>query len=222
MSLHAEVLPPGQQAALRQLGNVAADCGFYLGGGTAIAIHLGHRQSVDFDWFTAQPLDDPLALSRELQSRKVDLKVGSVQRKTLHGNVAGVRVSFLEFRYPLLQPPVVWPEFGCQLASLEDLAAMKLLAVSQRGTKKDFLDVYTLGTHGLSIPEMLTLYRQKFSVEDVGRVTYSLCYFDDADADPMPVMLTNDTWPQAKAAIRDWVKAMTDGAGTRGEGTSNR
>lgn len=85
----------------------------------------------------------------------------------------------------------------------------QLLAVSQRGTKKDFLDVYALGTHGLSIPEMLTLYREKFSVEDVGRVTYSLCYFDDAESDPMPTMLTNPTWPQAKAAIRDWVKAIT-------------
>jgi len=69
---------------------------------------------------------------------------------------------------------------------------------------------------------MLTLYRRKFSVEDVGRVTYSLCYFDDADADPMPLMLTNETWPRAKAAIRDWVKAMTEGAGTRDEGTWNR
>jgi hypothetical protein len=219
MSFHAEVLPPEQEAALRQLGRAATDLGFYLGGGTATAIHFGHRQSVDFDWFTAQSLDDPLGLSRELQSRGVDLKVGSVQRKTLHGQVAGVRVSFLEFRYPLLQPLVIWAEFGCQLASLEDLAAMKLLAVSQRGTKKDFLDVYALGAHGLSIPEMLNLFRQKFSVEDVGRVTYSLCYFDDADADPMPTMLTSDTWPQAKTAIRDWVRAMTDGAGAHVENT---
>lgn len=119
-----------------------------------------------------------------------------------------MRVSFLEFPYPSLKPLVVWPEFNCRLASLEDLAAMKLLAVSQRGTRKDFLDVYALGAHGLSLPEMLALYRQKFSLEDVARVTFRLCYFDDADSDPMPTMATNDTWPQAKTAIRNWVKAM--------------
>lgn len=78
MSFHAEVLPPEQQTALRQLGHAATVSEFYLGGGTAIAIHLGHRQSVDFDWFTAQRFDDPLELSRELQRRGVELKVGSI------------------------------------------------------------------------------------------------------------------------------------------------
>ena len=54
MSLHAEILPPLQQEVLLQLRRPATECGFYLGGGTAIAAHLGHRQSQDLDWFTGE------------------------------------------------------------------------------------------------------------------------------------------------------------------------
>ena len=77
-----------------------------------------------------------------------------------------------------------------------------------RGSKKDFLDVYALGMHGLSLDAMLMFHRSKFAIEDVSRVTYSLCYFDDADAEPMPNMMTDVTWEQTKAAIREWVKTL--------------
>ena len=73
MTLHAEILPPDQQDVLRQLGRPATECGFYLGGGTAIAAHLGHRRSQDLDWFTHERIDDPLALARELQDRVQDI-----------------------------------------------------------------------------------------------------------------------------------------------------
>jgi hypothetical protein len=109
--------------------------------------------------------------------------------ETLHASTRGVAVSFLESRYPSLRPPVECPEFGCTIAALQDLAAFKLLAIAQRGVKKDFLDVYALGMSGLSLPDMLACYRQKFSVRDTGRVVFALCYFDDADRAPMPKML---------------------------------
>jgi hypothetical protein len=103
-----------------------------------VAIHLGHRQSIDFDWFTNDFPVEPAEVAGMLHERGVDFRATSLARRTVHGESLGVRVSFLEFRAPLLQPLVSWPEFGCHLASLDDLAAMKLLAVSQRGTKKDF------------------------------------------------------------------------------------
>ena len=87
---------------------------------------------------------------------------------------------------------------------------MKLLAVAQRGTKKDFLDVYALGMQGLSLGNMLDLYCKKFSVQDVSRVMYSLCYFDDADPEPMPRMLTDTTWEEVKETIRKWVMSIAD------------
>jgi len=217
--MHLEVLPPHQQDALRQLGPVAKDQGFYLGGGTAVAVHLGHRQSIDLDWFTGDRLDQPLALARGLQSRGLDFRVRSVQRGTLHGEVGGVRVSFLEFPLPLLKPPIAWPAYDCLIASLDDLVAMKLLAVAQRGTKKDFLDIYALGGQGFSLGGMLELYRRKFAIEDVARLLSALCYFDDADPEPMPTMVTDISWERVKKTIRNWVKATVNSAGPSGSPT---
>lgn len=181
-----------------------------MGGGTAVALHLGHRQSLDLDWFTGRAIDDPLTLAKDIQDRGVDLHVGSAPRRTLHGTVAGVRVSFLESRYPLLKSPIVWPELGCAVSALDDLAAMKLLAVSQRGTKKDFLDVYALCRHGWSLADMLDCYRKKYSVDDIARVLFSLCCFDDADPAPMPRLLEPITWEEVKASLRMWVKSLAD------------
>jgi hypothetical protein len=138
----------------------------------------------------------------------VALTVGTIQRRTLHGAVGGVRVSFLEDRYPLLSPPLAWPELGCSLAALDDLAAMKLLAIAQRGARKDFLDVYALGRHGLSLEFMLACYRRKYSVEDIARVLFSLCYFDDAEASPLPKMLVPVAWDDVKKSLRTWVKSV--------------
>ncbi len=213
MILHAEILLPEQQEALRQLARPATECGFYLGGGIAIAAHLGHRQSLDLDWFTYGRLDDPLGLARELQERGVNLHVGSVERATLHGAVGGVRASFLEYRHPTLVSPLDWSDLGCQVASLDDLAAMKLLAVDQRGAKRDFVDVHAIIASALSLAKILGLFRQKFAVDDISRVIYSLTFFDDAEGDPMPKMLNDVSWEQVKYDILASVKAIACGAG---------
>ncbi|NIQ96181.1 MAG: nucleotidyl transferase AbiEii/AbiGii toxin family protein, partial [Desulfuromonadales bacterium] len=77
-----------------------------------------------------------------------------MERGTLHGTVAGIRVSFLEYRYPLLQPLVPWATYGFSLASLEDLACMKLSAIAQRGAKKDFIDLHALVTSFSSLTRL--------------------------------------------------------------------
>jgi hypothetical protein len=208
MNLHPEVLPSEQQDALRQLGRVAGNLGYYLGGGTAVAIHLGHRRSVDLDWFTER-MDDPMRLATQIRDQGVRLEVQNVDRGTLHGKLGTVRLSFLAYTYPLLKPLINWSSFHCPLASIDDLAAMKLLAIEQRGAKKDFVDIYAIGTRGLSLANMLELYLKKFSVADVSRVTYSLCYFDDAEPEPMPTMLADIAWGDAKKTIQTWVKSIT-------------
>jgi hypothetical protein len=206
MSFHSEILPPEQREALAQLGRPAAECGFYLAGGTALAAHLGHRQSQDLDWFTGEHIEDPLALAKELQDRGAELHVGSVGRAALHGDVRGVRTSFLEYPHPTLAPLLAWPEVGCQLGSLDDLAAMKLLAIDQRGAKRDFIDVHALAINARPLADMLELYRRKFGVEDLTRVLYSLTYFGDAELNPMPRMSREIAWERIKVDICAWVK----------------
>jgi hypothetical protein len=210
MSLHPEILKPRQLEALRKLGPVATRHGFYLGGGTAIALHLGHRRSIDFDWFRQPLLEDPLALASELQEERIPFVTGWTRRTTLYGTVRGVRVSFFQYRYRFLSHLVPWPDLGCQLAGLEDLACMKLSAISQRGSRKDFVDLFALGRHGFELPQMLDWYREKFEVDDVAHLLYALVYFDDADAEPKPSMIWKVSWREIKETLRGWVRALEE------------
>jgi hypothetical protein len=93
MTWHSEVLAPRQQRVLAQLGPLLTPGGFYLAGGTALALHLGHRRSVDLDWLTAAELADPLRLAQELREQGVAFVTGQVAPGSLHGAVHGVRVS---------------------------------------------------------------------------------------------------------------------------------
>lgn len=104
MTFDQRVLGAGQQFALHRLSRVSAHSPFYLGGGIAVALHLGHRKSLDLDWFTSEPMGDPLQLAASLQDAGLPFEAVALDRGTLHGRLARVPVSFLEYRYPLLQP----------------------------------------------------------------------------------------------------------------------
>jgi hypothetical protein len=205
MSFHPEILSPKQRKTLHLLGPEVTARDFYLAGGTALALHLGHRRSVDFDWFLEGGMPDPLLLAREIQET-VPFVTTQVEPGTLFGTVNGVRVSFFEFRYPMLDPAVPLPDHGCRLASLRDLACMKLSAIAQRGSKKDFVDLFALGREGFELPDMLDWYRTKFGIEDIGHVLYALAYFDDADRERMPRMLWKVEWKEVKDVIRAWTR----------------
>lgn len=208
VSVHPEILKPRQREVLRSLGPVANKHGFYLGGGTAVALHLGHRRSVDFDWFRQPILEDPQELARELQDEGIPFVTGWTRPSTLYGTVRGVRVSFFRYRYPSLRPLIFWPEPACQLAALEDLACMKLSAISQRGSRKDFVDLFALGRHGFSLQQMLGWYREKFEVDDIAHLLYALVYFDDADPEPRPSMIWSVSWREVKETLRGWVRSV--------------
>ena len=119
--------PIKQQRVLAQLGPVVAQLGFYLAGGTAVALHLGHRRSVDLDWFAAPGLPDPQKLAQDLSEQGVKFVADKVAPGTLHGSIHGVRVSFLGYRYPLLAALHDRGGDGTRVASRADLSAMKLL-----------------------------------------------------------------------------------------------
>jgi len=181
---------------------------YYLGGGATIAIYLGHRHSVDLDWFTEEGITDPMRLAQNIRDKGIPFVTGQIERGTLHGTISGVRIRFLEYKYPLLKPLIIWQKAACQLATLEDLACMKLSALTQRGSKKDFVDIYALGLRYFSLRDMLRLYQKKFSVEDMGHVLYGLSYFDDADKERLPKMFWDTDWRTIKKTIQSWVKEV--------------
>jgi len=208
MRWHTEVLERSQLRALKTMGPAMTRAGLYLGGGSAVALHLGHRRSDDLDWFSKAERGDLLSLVAELAKGGVELKVEDIQRGTVHGSVSGMRTSILDYAYPFLNPPARVPGLGCKVASLEDLAAMKLSAVTQRGSRKDFLDVFAIGLERIPLPDMLELYSQRYRIEDPTHVLIGLAYFDDADDGPMPVMLWDVGWAEVKRTIRGWVREL--------------
>lgn len=208
MRFHQEVLPEEQLDVLRQTAPVLAQMGFYLAGGTALALYLGNRQSVDLDWFTGERLADPMHLAQRLRDAGLAFVTAQIAPGTLHGHVLGVRMSFFEFRYPLLQDLVSWEDTGVRLASLDDLACMKLSTIVQRGSRKDFYDIYALCKSHRSLVELLNLYRQKFAIDDIGPMLYGLVYFADAEAEPDPVLVQAVSWTAVKKTMRSWVREI--------------
>ncbi len=208
MKFHKESLKSKQISVLRKVAPVVQPRAFYLAGGTALAVYFGHRVSEDLDWFTSDPMGDAMLLAQALRNEKLNFVIEQTAPGTLHGSISGVRITFLEFRYPLLKSPAQWKEMDCTLASPEDLACMKLSAIAQRGARKDFCDIYALGTKQFSLKEMVDLYRKKFNVQDISPVLYGLTYFDDAESERMPKLLWPVKWADIKKAIQSWVKIL--------------
>jgi len=204
---HEETMTRPQARQLERLSAALDGEGWYLAGGTALAILLGHRRSVDLDWF-APVLDDPLALAARIRDAGLRMEIRNVAKGTLEGTVGGVRASFMEYRYPMLRKTIRWKEKGVVLASLDDLAAMKLSAVAQRGSRKDFVDVYALGMVHRPLPGLLRCYSRKFGIAEPSHVLYGLAWFADAERERMPRLIERWTWTEMKAAIQSWVRRL--------------
>lgn len=208
MKVHLAAITSRQLRVIDQLGSLLSAQGFYLAGGTALALQLGHRKSVDLDWFVAQGLDSPLAFAENMQTEGIKVAVTSMDEGTLHAQIKGVRVSFLRYRYPMLERMVEWKAHACQMASLNDIACMKLVAVAQRGAKKDFIDLYALlSSNNISLASLFDDVQRKYRLGDAGHMLHALTYFADADVEPTPKMLWRVTWHEVKTAIKNAVQA---------------
>ncbi len=196
MSLHFETVSPELLELLRRLMQDPALDGFSLVGGTSLALRFGHRESVDIDLFTQNGFDAPVFAER-LKER-----YGMVQTETadntVRGVIAGVKVDLIAHRYPRIAPDEEID--GLRLCSVEDVAAMKLNAVANRGSKKDFWDCAELLQH-YTCEQLLGFCGQKYQGDSLWNVEKSLCYFDDAECEPDPRDLRGQTWGQVKKVI---------------------
>jgi len=206
---HPEIFSEKQQTVLKRLGSFLTQEGFYMGGGTAVALYFGHRRSFDLDWFTPQPLKDPLGLSRRIMDL-TPFSIDQMERGTLHGRASEVRISCLEYRYPLLKKLQPFSDYQCRVAAWQDLACMKLAAVSQRGSKKDFVDLMAM-METTSLKTMLKWYQKKYPVNSITPVLYGLVYFDEADQEGQPKMIQEIPWEEAKQTLRKIVAAFYSG-----------
>lgn len=198
-------ITPAQQAALARIA-AAVGSDAYLAGGIAVALRFGHRVSVDLDVFV--PSADPALLAEPLAAA-AGIRVIARAPGTLHLEVDDVPASLLRYRYPLLAPTERVPEAALPLASLSDLACMKLSAIAGRGAAKDFWDLHEILVRGdRDLAATIELYRRKYASEDVGHVIRSLAYFADADAAPLPQGLDPSRWQQIRTDFARWVRAL--------------
>lgn len=189
------------------MSDILGDTDLYMGGGTALALQLGHRPSVDFDWFTPK-LGDPERLLRRLRSASIPFEVLSIDVETLYLFVGGVQMSFIGYDYPLLGPPVFWKDVGLHLANVKDIACMKLSAIASRGSKKDFVDLHCLISLFDTLDAYVQLYTEKFKSRDIGHVVRSLVYFDDAEAEPELKTIKPLSWDRIKSDFEAWVREL--------------
>lgn len=182
---------------------------YYLAGGTALALQIGHRVSTDLDWFsTTRQLSEfeRRAIDQILQTTG-DMEVVSEQDGLLFTRFLGTDVSFIYQHHPLLNPTLIYS--GIQLASPVDIGVMKLAAINSRGTRRDFVDVYCLRELA-SLDELLALSEKKYSDRPsfLAVAARALAYFDDAEQQPMPRMFFPVKWKDVKEYCRQAARSL--------------
>jgi Nucleotidyl transferase AbiEii toxin, Type IV TA system len=192
------------RAALEKLASVLpAD--YYLAGGVGVAAHLEHRSSRDLDLFGAS---DPTDLRSRFES--IDgLVIESQSHGTLHARIDGIPVSLIEYRYALLDEAAPTADLAVRVASLCDLACMKLSAIASRGAARDFWDLHAIIiSTRRDLSHYLEAFTRKYPVEDPGHVIRSLVYFDDAGSAPLPLGLGESHWATIRADFERWVRPL--------------
>ncbi|MFN9115353.1 MAG: nucleotidyl transferase AbiEii/AbiGii toxin family protein [Bacteroidota bacterium] len=201
--LQTRTVEPGTLELLKNLMSLPELDGFYLVGGTALALQFGHRMSVDLGLFTELQFDK-VALLEALQ-KSYDVLVETEEGSMLITSINFVKVDFVKMSYPVLFAPIVVE--GVRMLEIRDIAPMKLKAVTQRGSKKDFYDIYYLLDY-LTIQQMLELFSLKFRQFEIFHVLKSLNYFDDAEKYPDPVLFDKTvTWNKVKSKIQSAIKS---------------
>jgi len=177
---------------------------FYLAGGTALAFQFGHRKSIDLDWFNKNSFNTQ-ELRKEL-SKIAKPIIKAEEKDTLDLVLSDVKLTFLGYPYDLLFPLIDYQ--GVKLADYRDIACMKLDAVSSRGSKKDFIDLYFI-LQNISLEELFELFEKKYQKIEFNKmhILKSLNYFIDTDKEPMPVMLKEIEWKNIKKYFEELAKS---------------
>lgn len=202
--LHLETVKPETLELLKRIQARGFMSQTRLVGGTALALQLGHRTSVDLDFFGSwQPLE---ALEDELAQCGQLVKQDSTSRLQFF-DIDGVKVDCVTYDYPWLEGPI--EEDGIRLASLKDIGALKINAITNRGSRKDFVDIaFLLDIY--SLEEIFGWYLAKYGNVNPALALRSLVYFIDAEEHPMPRMLLPFSWESAKERIKSAVRSMAN------------
>jgi len=181
---------------LRKLQRIHEFANLRLVGGTGLALQIGHRKSIDLDLFGSIEIDNITMTKRINELGKITILKCSENINIFL--IDGIKVDIVNYQYKWLEKPK--NEDDLILADTKDIAAMKLAAITGRGTKKDFIDLFFL-LEQFDLYQMLDFYKQKYYDGSTFLVLKSLSYFDDAEDEQMPNMLKRINWDDVKRHI---------------------
>lgn len=201
--MFTNILPGNTEQILRRLRKTDLINNFYLTGGTALSLQIGHRESEDLDFFTQNDFK-PELVQRELEIIG-RLENVELDKETLNCFLDGVKFQFLYYPYPLLEPKIEWENI--QISSKLDIACTKLITISARGSKKDFIDIHFL-LKEYNLQTLFNKLKEKYPNTDYNEthILKSLVYFVDADGQPSPRMHKEVSWEKVKEEIISKVK----------------
>ncbi len=201
-----EIISKKTKANLEILIKKAMLKNFYLVDGTGAALQLKHRVSLDLDFFSKKDIDTKTLIQKIKTQGKFSIERET--ENTLIGIFNGTRVSFLKYDYPLLFD--LKQIKGIKIADLRDIGCMKIDAVSSRGMKRDFVDLFFICREAISLKNLLSLFKKKYKSVNYNRlhILKSLVYFEDAENNPMPRMILPTSWQEVKNFFKEEIRKI--------------
>ncbi len=194
-----QVIPKMAQNALAILGKSKLLKSSYLAGGSGLALQIGHRISIDLDFFTGQEFS-ARTMVRKLVGLPLDFQLERIDWGTILGYLGKTKFSLFFYEYPLLADTEKFLDIN--VASIKDIAVMKLAAIAERGTKRDFVDLYFILAKEkvLTLAETFQLYDRKFRLlrQNKAHLLKAITYFADAQETDVPKMLKTIEWKEVK------------------------
>jgi len=200
---HTDILPLKTRRALEFLSTqdwIKQD-DWYLAGGTAFALHEGYRVSLDLDFFYPRKNFNLTSLLSSLSGDEWEVNIA--EEGTVYASLLGAKVSFIAYPFFVYKQKPQW--FGTiRVLQPRDIAVMKIIAVSQRGRKRDFVDLYWYAKNRGSLVDILSRLPEQYPTvaHDYHQILKSFMYFEDAEQDPMPKLFFNTTWREIKTYFR--------------------
>lgn len=195
--LQTFTVDPSTLGLLKRLQQVDVLENTRLVGGTALALMIGHRHSIDLDLFG---IVDGTTESIKLGLLESDIEADYKNNtKMIHiFSIDGIKVDIVNYKYAWIDDLIECE--GIRIAGMKDIAAMKLAAITNRGSRKDFIDFFFLLRH-FTFKEMLSYYSEKYFDGNEFMVIKSITYFVDADLEPMPKMFADVSWEEIKERL---------------------
>lgn len=198
MKFFESALPPKTKIALNNIKKMPDLTDFYLSGGTALSLQLGHRESEDLDFFSQKDFNPESLQSKLIPFGKVTNI--EIEKSTLNLFLDDVKIQFLYYPYDLLKKPVSYQNI--LISSLIDIACTKLITISSRGSKKDFIDLFVL-LQSFTLSYLFENLDKKYKSIDYNHlhIIKSLIFFEPADTQPMPRLHIDINWEEIKKVI---------------------